>query len=140
MTITEFLLARIAEDEEAARAVEVGALSLQERAGWGGECAEVRIAGALDDGRLFAMNSYGTPHLLAHIARHDPARVLAECEAKRRIVEIHKLEDYRGVPSCYLCAPEYSWGTEPDEGPCDTLLALAQPYADHLDFDPAWRE
>lgn len=70
-----------------------------------------------------------------------PARVLAECEARRRIMDEHELSDYMGKPSCWLCAPEFSWGKEPtaDEQPCRTLRALASVYAAHPDFAPAWR-
>lgn len=102
MTITEFLLAQIAEDEAEAR----------------------------DDD--------GTP---TPVGMWDPDRVLAECEAKRRIVQEHDLTDYNGKPSCWLCAPEFSWGKEPtpDEQPCGTLRALASVYADRPDFDSAWR-
>ena len=50
-----------------------------------------------------------------HIARHDPARVLAECDAKRRIVERRNHLD----------------------GP--TLRALAAVYADHPDWREEWK-
>lgn len=114
MTITEFLLARIAEDEAAADRVEFRPYL--------GE---------------------GAPELLT-------ARVLAECEAKRRIVESHPV--YRGPrllavdssgadTACEMCHAT----SRIDEGaviealgPCDTLRALASVYADHPDLDPAW--
>ena len=69
-----------------------------------------------------------------HIARWDPARVLADVAAKRVIVEMHRpwggsLPD--GTIDCQICG----WR----RFGCLTLLALAQPYADHPDFDPAWR-
>lgn len=58
-----------------------------------------------------------------------PARVFAECEAKRRIVQLHG-NDWNPRGKCATC----------DEvGPCDTLRALALPYADHPDYDEAWR-
>lgn len=50
-------------------------------------------------------------------ARFSRARVLAEVAAKRAIVEFHRA----------------------DGDQCGTLLALAQPYADHADFQDAWR-
>nr|MDT0658045.1 DUF6221 family protein [Micromonospora sp. DSM 115978] len=60
----------------------------------------------------------------AHIARHDPARVLAEVAAKRAI-----LDD---------CAEYVNDGTvaATDGLAGRTLIALAQPYADR----PGWRE
>lgn len=55
-------------------------------------------------------------------------RVLAEVEAKRRILELKppnsKFSDYDG--GC-----RSTWE--------DVLWELAQPYADHPDFDPAWK-
>jgi len=53
----------------------------------------------------------------AHIARHDPARVLAECEAKRRILTYAEHND-----DVYLLG---------------SYLAL--PYADHESFQAEWR-
>lgn len=94
-----------------------------------------------------------------HIARHDPARVLAECAAKRAIVSEHRqvmfteasLLGIDNLPACKKChtiapAPDgwpadEDWTQERinDSYPCRTLRLLAQPYADHSDFDPAWR-
>jgi hypothetical protein len=58
MTLTEFLLARIAEDEETAQAATV-------------------------DDPYWLEHIYDNPHIVAW----SPDRVLDECEAKRRIVE-----------------------------------------------------
>jgi hypothetical protein len=95
MTLTDFLLARIAEDEGINRRI-------------------VKAAG-------FAMFN-GEPV--------DPhaRRLLAECEAKRRIVELswHHLGD-----------EEYGWGMEEAKRQILTLLAL--PYADHPDYREEWR-
>ncbi len=66
-------------------------------------------------------------------------RLLAECEAKRRIMEIHALEpsdDADRRPGCGNCIAAFSWGTEVVGGPCGTLLALAAVYADYRD---EWR-
>ena len=95
--LVEFLLARIAEDEAVAR------YTLDNHP---------PFRHAIEDGYL--REDY-----------HDPARVLAECEAKRRIVEIH--QDWPVLIQ-----------TEPTLEPADPE-DLAQPYADHPDFDPAWR-
>jgi hypothetical protein len=67
--------------------------------------------------------------LCAHIARHDPASVLADLAAKRAILA-------RMVRYCW----------EPKDKPCGvcerigcaTLRDAAQPYADHPDYDQAW--
>jgi hypothetical protein len=84
----------------------------------------------------------------AHIARHDPARVLAEIETKRRIIELHAIgpcaDGPKGVLVCGTCGPhgdstaawhggDYAWY------PCDTIKTLALPYADHPDYREEWR-
>lgn len=73
----------------------------------------------------------------AHIAEHDPARVLREIDAKRQIVE--------------LCAPPLVEVTGPSdtersfipgEGPpwgLDVLKRLALPYADRPGYREEWR-
>lgn len=60
----------------------------------------------------------GRPHRYAgkHVARHDPARVLAECRAKRRLVE--ELGAFRRGAA---------------------LRLLAMPYADHPDYRQEWK-
>jgi hypothetical protein len=85
MTLIDFLLARIAEDEAVAR----DSLAL-----------------------------YG-PGSSLYVARHDPARVLAECAAKRRIIAAHEAADFALND--------------------DVIRLLALPYAEHPDFDEAWR-
>lgn len=73
---------------------------------------------------------------LVHIARHDPARVLADVAAKRAILDLHaaghecSVYDHRGEIN--RCA----W-VLPDEV-CSTVQLLALPFAEHPDFDPAW--
>jgi len=103
MTLAEFLLARIAED------------------------------------RIVAAESQRDPWRVGHKASCDwpgdmpgycscdaTARALAECEAKRRIVELYGgdvPDEWRGVPS----------------RPMQALASLAAVYADHPDYDEAWR-
>lgn len=64
-----------------------------------------------------------------HVLRHNPPRVLAEVASKRSILGEHLIGNDR--------CDEYA--TSILDAPCPTILALAQPYADHPDFDPAWR-
>lgn len=65
----------------------------------------------------------------------DPARVLAECEAKRRIVALHD-----GAHECSVYVrgevDNCAWVERGDS--CSTLRLLALPYADHPDYDPSW--
>lgn len=99
MTLTEFLLARIAEDEQMANE-------------------------GVDAGRCTCRPNPRS--LLRRIDVHHPQcalRVLAECEAKRRIVAD--------------CA-EYE-GPETDGLSWRTLHAIALVYADHPDYRDEWR-
>lgn len=123
MTIVEFLLARIAEDEAAARAASDGALAGPYNAHWDKPfSATIDVGGEVID--------TGDRQLADHIARHDPARVLAECAAKRRLVALHELDPDAGVD--YECGEvEHNW-------PCPTLRALATPFSDDPDYRDAW--
>jgi|GEM_PF-1634836 len=79
------------------------------------------------------------PALAAHIARQDPARVLAEVQAKRGMLDLHVLaeQDYGDgfvTELCMVCDPE-----EPEPFyPCRTLRHLAAVYADHPEYRPEW--
>lgn len=105
MTLEDFLLARIAEDESDAHA-------------------------------------HPDPNMWDHNPRgwFDPDRVLAECIVKRRIVELHG-ENLDGCVTCAAganSADGFAW-VDPAAFPCATLRLLALPYADHPDYDQAWR-
>ena len=94
-TLTEFLLARIAEDEAVAQkaggdeweyAAYCGAMQIQTVRVDGTLGYEQHLAITRDyEGLSDSVGEDAGPH----IARHDPARVLAECEAKQRIVANH---------------------------------------------------
>ena len=151
MTITEFLLARIAEDEKVAPA----AIGLHWHAQGGpelrtdpsGSAGSVepywfQIAegghddgpsGYREDGYWERMRSFW------HIGRHDPARVLAECKAKRAIVaEWDKVCESANRANATGDTDEAWTFEQRAEGFWVTLLALASVYADHPDYDPAW--
>jgi len=126
-TLTEFLTARFDEDEAVAKRATDGGFGwrLADLAG-GNEVWADRDAGGWD---AFMIATTATrlnrnPGAKGfddanHIARHDPARVLAEVEAKRRIVAFAK-----HLPSVYARC---------------VLEPMALPYADHPDYDEAWR-
>lgn len=97
LTLTDFLLARIAEDERA----------------------------FVDQDENLGM------HMIT-VAAHD--RWLRECKAKRRIVGMHENDG----GSCGTCTDSDYLGLV-DDWPCDTLKALALPYADHPDYREEWR-
>lgn len=65
-------------------------------------------------------------------------RVLAECEAKRRVIAAHPHQiDHRDeVLGCATC-PEGA--VAPNWRYCLTLRALALPYADHPEYRQEWR-
>lgn len=69
------------------------------------------------------------PELAAHVARHDPARVLREVEAKRQILEAHGGDLGPQVMFCPHCE---------HDTPCPTVRLLAAVYADHPDYRPEW--
>jgi hypothetical protein len=117
--LTDFLLARIAEDEANVAAI------LRQDPNW-----EADGDGVFDrpDRRIaYVRGDYAA----THIAHWDPARVLAECEAKRRVVELHRTD--ATDPEVIVCAV-CLYGP-----PCETLRLLALPYADHPDYRPEWR-
>ncbi len=85
-SLVDFVLARVAEDEAVARAASVGthwtwddrqeAMYSDSPTTYGHECI-IDTEGANPPG----------PEPGAHIARHDPARVLAQCAAIRAVVD-----------------------------------------------------
>ncbi len=118
MTLVEFLLARISEDENHARAAIEGP--------WWNHYGDVHtLAPVPDEVRSVAGWTQGNG---PHIARWDPTRVLAECETKRQIVEDAVTYDPQ---------PHVVWrggGIAPS-----VLALLALPYADHPDYHEEWR-
>lgn len=122
--LDEFLLARIAEDKRMA----ADAVSASGREHW--SVGDAETSGAAEAGTA------------ALVARYDPARVLAECAAKRRV-----------VLACREARPDLAFlGVRP-RGMADfplppgdvhqfaalTLAQLALPYADHHDYRADWR-
>lgn len=101
--LTDFLLARIQEDEERYR----------ETAG---------------DERN-QQSAFNSPDLNEGYIVAEALRCLAECEAKRRIVELHaQLSEDSDT--------EYSGWVDLAH---NTLATLALPYADHPDYNTDWR-
>ena len=146
-----YLLERIAEDEQAARAacsrddvaehwqwvtvdtdqvvpdgglekaVEEQGLSLRSV-----ETHPSEFVGPLPNFIIWRVDEYAAAE--PHIARHDPARVIAECEAKRWIVErcqwVRDNRDYA------------DWATA--DMADEVLQHLVQVYADRPDFPSMW--
>ena len=125
--LTKFLLARIAEDEAVARAA--GEPPWDEwRYDDGGEVYHAESLRNDPDNRGYlngvTCDSEGlspsvTEEVGRHVSRHDPARVLAECAAKR-----HQLDE------------ALVWG----EGCLDVIARyMAEVYAEHADYREEWR-
>jgi hypothetical protein len=126
--LAEFLLARIAEDE--------------------GYAARWRsVADSVGD-------VYGNPYPpredlnaadRAYFALHKAADwVLAECEAKRQIVDIYegaaRAENMiSGLPASEERAPGLAVASSAKVTAYGALQCLALPYADHPDYRPEWR-
>jgi hypothetical protein len=71
--------------------------------------------------------------LAAHIARHDPARVLHEVRAKRAILARHAPGGNSGT-DCLWCSEDnagYRW-------PCPDVRSLAAVYSEHSDYRHEW--
>ena len=126
LTLTDFLLARIAEDEAPTwklipYACPPGCCAPE---GWVGHrcliCDEESYGGTVE-----AITEIAEEHAEKV---HRRARVLAECEAKRRIVEMQWH---------HLGVDDYAWGME--EAKRQILAELALPYADHPDYREEWR-
>lgn len=149
MTLAEFLLARIAEDEAVATDAKDDHADADGHWWWDGVDFEGSwpTSEPPKDDKSYAFQSW---EVMAE--RLDPARVLAECEAKRRIVELHapvipvspfskcghpgcdqSHSEKRLPPACPTCP------TSDVDGACETLYTLAIPYVDHPDYRDEWR-
>lgn len=162
--LTDFLLARIAEDEAVARAATPGPWewdndefsdaedgACEHRTEWtdhGPDLVNPQLTDTAPDyGFVISAIGYDASHVnvrrsdALHIARWNPAGVLAECEAKRRIVEAHPdgHEPGEAIPFCATCEPEGPWNLANHRYPCTTQRLLALPYADHPDYREEWR-
>jgi hypothetical protein len=116
--IGAFLLARIDEAEKAARICQV----------------EQALTAAWIALHEMTDPPAGIKMALKYAIQHDPARVLVECSAKRRIVELHEVftdgDDSSGREWCRGCR---------DGFPCDTLRLLALPYDEYPGYQEGWR-
>lgn len=158
MTLTEFLLARIAEDEAVAMSCAEmfpTPWDISDR-GW-----RIRIYAsdvptedfssddpdAMTTRNPVVMEVEPDRHIedptwlserVEHITRHDPAHVLAECAAKHRIVEEYEATV---VAASAETDTEAGWIVDGQEHSLARVLRfLAMPYAEHPDYDPEWRD
>lgn len=110
--LAAFLAARLDEDEAAAKA------AIRETAPqWAADGHWALYEHPEEGMQQVCLNENFEDDPITHIARHDPARVLREVEAKRRMLEELDL---------------------PYPGEEHLLKLLAAVYRDHPDYDPAW--
>lgn len=115
MTITEFLTARLDEDETVART------------------SAVRV--------VFGDGYPGLSLRADRTIMVTPDRVLAEIAAKRASAALHPDVNDGNCGTCVLGQWGYPThgGSTPSAWPCATLKALALSYAGHEDYDEEWR-
>lgn len=123
--IVEFLTARLDEDELIARAA-------SERAPWSHHADDYWMITGTDGDVVVYDESAPTAAEAAHIARHDPARVLAEVAAKRELLEAITVELVR------LDGVYESESGASDDVAGQLLRMLVRPYSEHPHFHPAW--
>ncbi len=130
MDLAEFVAARLDEDE----AICLATGGAHERE-WDAAPPDGMHEGRVEDGHGdVVVYNEGVPSFQQsqHIARHDPARVLREVDAKRKIVALHSPWEDSGDCSACGDVPQVRY-------PCETLRSLAAAWSDHPDYDPAWR-
>lgn len=83
------------------------------------------------------------PNTARHIARYDPARALAEADAKRQLIKAILRYEAKidGEWGCCHSADEITAGRCEETNPNDitALRLLALPYARHPDYRDEWR-
>ncbi|MFD5564515.1 DUF6221 family protein [Kitasatospora griseola] len=140
--LVAFLRARLDEDEQTAREahaidpapwyedVEYDDRTNQRDGRYGSGLVRADDNVALWDRKQSSTLSMTAPTAV-HVARHDPARVLAEVAAKRRI-----LDDLAAAQGLEEKDP---WEAEDRLGALERAVSfLALPYADHPDYRPEW--
>jgi hypothetical protein len=145
--IVEFLTARLDEDEATAKAAGVGIRDTWHIIEWHNGQFEDGLTVSVDVHGIAGTSITSGGALLrvdgAHIARHDPARVLREVAAKREHLRMYVQQ--RGM----LDHIRTYW----DQFTHDTRITAtalagvleavvrqdAAVYADHPDYNPAWR-
>jgi hypothetical protein len=150
--LAAFYAARLDEDEAAAKAaagpewLEDGSPSLAVFARQWSEGDRPGVRGI-----AWCSNGYDDDRAnMAHIARHDPARVLREVGAGRAILELHKPDRdpadqwYGHDVRCEECGGITGSAASGERGfqrswPCTTLRHLAAVHNAHADYQQEWK-
>lgn len=133
--LVAFIEARLRDDQEAAEAIDVP--DWRSESSWMSELINpLPSQRRAYDGQFPLI----TAEDVEHIARHDPARVLREVQAKRRLLDaIFRYEaKIDGEWGCCHSAEEIRAGACSEVDEVEALTLLAQPYSDHPDFRPEW--
>lgn len=149
--VAAFVRARLSEDEDAANdngGAKWPDISRDQRFGYDDWRDEFGVVVVHDDSL--------SEDLVRHVARHDPARVLAQVAAMRAMVELHGVDETTWPKAdgmkpyverhCTECGKgEYPFGDrtengrfEPTDWPCPTLRHLAAIWDWHDEYDPTW--
>jgi len=123
--LAAFITARLDEDEAMAK------LAAREGGTWTQDDPE-RRPGAISSAGGQVVYDEGAPdeYQAAHIARHDPARVLREVAAKRAMVADHGPSEV-APDACRRCKGGMAF-------PCRTIRHLAAAWSDHPDYRAGW--
>jgi hypothetical protein len=127
--LVEWLRQQITEDEQVA--LDAGGSR------WKRELYDY-VVEATDNGFIVCGEGRPSGGRADHIARHDPARVLREVAAKRKMLELHEYataawalgRDKLNPPTVHLGASTMTKAV---------LRVLAEIYEDRPGFNPAWR-
>ncbi|MEU9946911.1 DUF6221 family protein [Streptomyces sp. NPDC047939] len=123
--LVQFLRDRLAIEEQVAKDASPGPWHVD------AEADEVLAVDDIVVAEGFALSGHQLRATTEHIARHDPARVLADIDGRCRIVD-----DYAYYTSI-------GGHTDAERGRAEGLTyavqCLALPYAGHLDYRDEWR-
>lgn len=143
--IVEFLIARLSEREQLARAATLGPWLVEvdnedagSRAIMGGPDQIPTVPGR-ETVAYDPSGGEGSARDFAHIARHDPVRVLAEVAAQREIIKDYQIVTANAVieraNGDEVMAAAYELAAKSLRM---ALVRLAAPDAEHPDYNPAW--
>lgn len=145
--IVEFLRERYDEIEAAANAV-AAALSDSESccichpdAGvdvaewrWHGGTSCLVLASCARRGIALVESAWAPDEIGEHVALHDPAEVMRDIAAKRKILDLYEENAHNDNDD-----DPYEWATGRAQGLGEVVRLLTQQFADHPDFDEQWR-
>ena len=138
--LVRFVTARTGEDEAAAKSATPGPWTDTGRRDVFVEQLATSAGTPADDLHLIAEMERCPEHEdrrrsdAVHIARHDPARVLREVEAKRR-----RLEDYRTAARDCRAGPAFHSRATYRDACYRAVLADAAVWDEHEDYEHRWK-